>query len=1046
MRTLNYEDPGDLSYARIDFATKTWSNGFSASRRSILFMVFSIGHAVPKKRAKTSSPEETVRATETGGSLVEEAAQESQDPTERQQKLEARIVALKGVAQEQVEGLSTHMEMRTAAHEAHAMESVHYIQDAFSETVGDLRKAKESVVSGFETRDRRAGVIRWLMAILLIVTEISVGIDLWLGAPTIWASYWVEYSLFASAVAFGSVWTLLLWLPDDERATRRTVVGKLDATMIDLAGAPADAPRIDGKRDESKSLSGSVSTTVNALVGEVSKFLPGMKAVIENVEEEGRRDRFKGDVRYCVQRYGFRLTSSLESIVASFKSALSGEDDWLGAVTLKISDELGVSPDLFRLMFLEALGRTGRARVAWASISTGDRHILSSTLVRNGVVRSASGMDEATTADSVYMLLREMSDGFSIEEAVRCLATFEHSRTVFLDHVGEVQNRFRLSSEVLDRTRLFVPSRASMLESEGLSLCAETAGVNHDVMRLVYAGTFSDDRSAAILSKMHQESTCKALVAFLRGRESALEGIPDSDLLAWVESQTIFDTSSSPQLLRRFGELSSLARTLSDFLSDEGLPVREITSDSLTVLAKSDEFSPVGNLLVKSLSSRLDLEKLRTLLSGLNLDSDALESLTVASVTLFLHERAVTTGAERKAIAQESAARTLSLRILYEWASLRDALKDSPERVTLGKAVLNAFVQKEDLPHIEEVRVRLLSGAVPLRLSDFATAKLDALKQRFDELGAKVEGEVTITKVLENLSTSVRKFFEAHVRAEAVPQFLRDQLVSAYLITSPSDIPLIQTIESEDFETALSDLSRTDPRFERLLVTAKGSGKATRIGVLPPGMGFHEFVEMLGSVLKQAKTYNDGVLPSGEPMAEMVHVMRISASKDAMETITPPDFRGQTLESIILALMTEQFTSRERVTILSAADTQKAANLALRDVTEGVLNREETTLVGMAESEIGVVLTHFPSLKKIENQKAIDAKVLDAFRAPSLVDLCKLIAGLIDSSGHTAATRQFRGALKEAVPRALSASSDDFEVLTAVLFSTAKSVGITLTM
>jgi DNA-directed RNA polymerase subunit K/omega len=968
------------------------------------------------------------------------------DPAAEQARLEARITVLGNEATSQLTELSGHLEDRITAHERHVSSAESFVRREHALTVRNLETARQRTLDALSYAEEQVRALVYVATILAIIGLVLIGVLLETDAPAFWSSYWLEFALLGGGVILGFVW-LSRWLSSDQETRTRDALNYVDYAIQEIASSAVDVPRLGANKDHTKSIVNRTSTLIDGMLTEVKRFLPGMAAVVESVEDRNRRDRFRSEIRYVTSRFGFRLTPEFESTLASFRSALSTEEDWLTGVSALLAPQLDVSTRVFRLMFYEATGRQGQLRATWAACRESDKDVqtLAKSLVQNHVVRT-SPVDEASAVRELVLVLGEIHDAFSIEEVTRAIARFEHAKTVLIDHLEEVIAQCNLPGAIVTKLLTFVPPTIQSLDSEALKVAAEEAQISPAVMGLFYNGTFRDGRAEKALQSLRGTPAVRDVAQFLMNQDPTLRNLQVEDVGGILETQSTFDLATTPSKLRVFAEFVGFTRDLTDFLADEGIPLREL---EVGCLHRESPVTVQGHLaekLSRAFRASIDRERLCESIHIATVSPQLIEGLGLASVALFLVDRASTTTDERLFACRDAASNPLSLRTLYEWAALHDELRDTPDRATIAKAFVRSLVPLGELPHFEEVRVRLLEGAVPPRLSDFATARMDALKRRFEELGAKVEEGMSIGDVLENLSTSVKRFFEASVRVDVVPQFLRDQVVQAYLITSPSDVPLIRTLESEQFERAVNTLAQSDSRYRRFLISSKGSGKATRIGVLPPGVSFQDFVEMLRTALRKAKEEETGMIGGAGQLAESVHVMRISPSKNAMQTIYPPGYVGPTPDSVILDLMTDELNAKEKVTILSAVDSTRPTNFALREVVEGVLNQEESSLIAMAERQIQPVLTACPSLLKREMSRAIDRQMLAAFGCASLVELCKSVARLVETSGSAGAGRVFRQHLRAAIPKSVVSSDGDFQMLSSSCFSVVKSVGTTLTV
>jgi hypothetical protein len=339
----------------------------------------------------------------------------------------------------------------------------------------------------------------------------------------------------------------------------------------------------------------------------------------------------------------------------------------------------------------------------------------------------------------------------------------------------------------------------------------------------------------------------------------------------------------------------------------------------------------------------------------------------------------------------------------------------------------------------------LADGRIPENVSDFGLLRVKEINEIGRALTASSERVLSLTEVLENIREAVHGFFDFTVDPKAIPGYLRDQLVQAYMITSPGGDPLITTLGSPAFSAAIATLAEDDSRYARLLRMAPGTGKATRVGVLPLNISFDDFKKMLLKALATAGEISEsgGAAPADTALA--AYVIRVSPSEDAMALVAPEGYRGPTPNSIIHDLIVRELGAMDTVTILAAADTTLPAGLAFRRVTESVLKRDESSLVTMISSKIEPVIRKYDQLKSAEGKRRIDKKLFDAYQCNEMVELCKLVSADYRKAGETQSFSRFCDRLMGSVPPSLAADDVSFNLFATNAYQAVRAIGITLT-
>lgn len=783
------------------------------------------------------------------------------------------------------------------------------------------------------------------------------------------------------------------------------------------------------------------------LVSYAKLLLPAVKEATDWLDTERKREAFRGVVRGALSNYNCPITPEIDDILKNFDSASEEHTEWVDVIASEMEGALGLAPPAIKLIVYESEGRKGSSLESWMAVRASPVLLIqfSKWLLNHGIPRFSLSMSPAVMAEVTSQILLNSGGGFSREDLIRSAGTYERELEGVVSRLEGLAKFYNLGDlRSLGLTDI-VPNRPTTVRDDVISKVAGDLGIKKEFLNLLYASSSGDARAVPLFAKIRAESILEFVQLLARARvlppEITEDDRPGVSLLA--KSQEAFDLQELRASSSRLHEYGQLASAFGNFLSQNEIPSRTLDLPEIVALVIASGSRARLDALRGIVELAVDGDWLVHLAPGDVLPRDRIEDIKTALLALFLYRRP-TNVADARAACQYAAICPSAVRVVYELAEMGDSTLQLGLRLTAREAILRSLTKREDLPHLSEVQTRLASGIVPERLSDLASARLVEMKSVMEALSTQVGGALSITEILDNLTSAVHGYFEVNVDPEAIPGYLRDQLVQAYMITSPGGDPLIGTLESDWFELAIRQLAVNDPRYECLNWIAQGSGKATRVGVLPLGVTFDDFKLLLARALTRVSELSQSATDS--PVAIVAaYVIRVSPSEDAMALVGPVRYAGTTPNSTIRALMVEHFGVSDTVTVLSAADTSRPVQVALRHVTEAVLNREESSLIAMVSSKIGQLLKAYPSLSQLEIRKRIDRSLFGSYSCKSVVDICKAVGTEFRGVGDGPARKRFALAMKEAVPKTLSHDVPSFELLADQVYSAARNVGLMLT-
>ena len=341
--------------------------------------------------------------------------------------------------------------------------------------------------------------------------------------------------------------------------------------------------------------------------------------------------------------------------------------------------------------------------------------------------------------------------------------------------------------------------------------------------------------------------------------------------------------------------------------------------------------------------------------------------------------------------------------ILYQYSRVHD---DDLQRgkiplTTFGEIALKTIdgsYRSYDL--LAGFQGELASGRFYQRLSDMTFAKLQRMETHLNSIA----GEATARRAMVLVKRSLKRLLETKLKAKLIEDSLRMQLVSAYLLTNPSEADVITNLLKNFLPDACKDLIASDSDYEKLLIiSSEKVGQAVRLGLVPYKMPFDRFTRLFEHAFwvavdkylslpghkYQRSDFGANVV---RVFPSAAYFRQIQATVTPHETLGTPEAPEKTeveqstgLMERIGKLMQEKYDPLQNFAVVSSLENVSKDTLAMSNLMIFALD-ELTNINEIAEKELEPI--HMTStLKQFFQNGEFDERLADHLQ-------CKGVSGL----------------------------------------------------
>ena len=752
--------------------------------------------------------------------------------------------------------------------------------------------------------------------------------------------------------------------------------------------------------------------------------------------------------------YGLEIKEDLQLLMDYMRLSAS-PSEWRNQVLDFAAQLVKENPLIIRLLVRDVGGDQGRLD-AWRKI-VGSRSLpdganasnldmleqLAVVLGRKRITKTFDDFRDDVFQKHLVLTLKSYPDNFSSTKVEAQLRVLETQILRAKRNVEAAKRRFRLSftdSAFLDE---FVPSTLHSVEEDLVSAAAAKSDVNPKVFKLLYYSFIDPDRADELYlnlrGKSRAESRLGLLVEFLLSKKFIPHAEPNEHLetLFWTQEQ--FNLNDFLQIYYLYDRLHRSSSALYEFLK-ENAALNEATPNphlgTIVGLSPPDATSFEDQLVEVGQSLIVDA------IGQHQLSPSEKEELASAAAAITLKGQG---DLSYKQLCMKLANHRLAPRILYEFANVdrinpNSTLKDATQRA------LDA--SPDDERHFNGFITQLELGVLHLQIGSLLEVQLTQATEKITSWRANIlapEQGIAFKEAIKDL-------FTEQINEEIVREFLTQQIISAYLITDPKNNPLIRLL---DEKTSISEAQDklvsgppTRPEFRNLIQTRKGSGKGTRVGIVPFSMSFEKFSDMVGLVLQEAiGIYNPKHANDPIPLPDKIpcYLLRIFPSEHGMKEIMSEGEIEARPVALVRGLMEDKFGDLNEIKLLSLVQSAKTGSEGVKSVIRAIVDHDRSSILSLAGGNIAGILNSLPELRKLFESRKIDKALFRIYSSDSLSELCTRVAGESES-GSEAAQSSFRSNLQTEISDLKTLPSEALKSTLGAVYSRLRNIGIGLTV
>jgi hypothetical protein len=723
--------------------------------------------------------------------------------------------------------------------------------------------------------------------------------------------------------------------------------------------------------------------------------------------------------------YHMKTTAAIESEIKRLVPPTFEKERRLDTLFAKASSHTGTEESILKLIFYEREAVSDKRERAWAAVKKGNDESQSSDEPQdlpNGADKEPEGALEHFTRVLVDGGLVDVPEDYSHEEATNYIVEVLRIQPDFTLPTGksEVRQAFSsLRSEKDSLLRTLAANNIPLAEGDRAAF-AKLLPVGETLSTLVtslvnpttvpdyiirlfyydftaqprkrddYFGDLKQDK--AKLNALAQELLNRKLVSTVERNEKE-KSENAYNLAAYLLTQKEFAKPVIDSIFSDYSRLFEYSKAVLKFQRAQKVCRDDSDAGFAEVLEQvphpeADFFSNFVHIVGVQLRQ----------FSEIKLEAEGwLEPTALAVATSFL----VTT--EDVFLADVACRRTAvnsrAVKILYEysWINEDEQHKSPTDRTPFSVAVQRAIDGSN--PRIEyegDFQRGLASGFLFRKISEIPITRLHRIEDKVSKVLSEVDFEKRLTAHLQALKT----FLQSELRSGIIMESLRMQLVTAYAITVPTSADVISGIIEPLLPKVCDELAKKDASYEGLFIDDEATqpkiGKYTRLGVVPYGMSFSTFSQLIKHAYQIAtdRFAEGGGMQKHKREDYLANIIRIFPTEAYFKQLEPStegksktaeEFLSELIEPILLRKFGEVRTAE----ILASLKTKEEDQVAMRGVLAKLYDTSGALYLISKDEFDGAVSS--PSLGQYIRTGRFDADLARSFGKTKLSELATTI-------------------------------------------------------
>jgi hypothetical protein len=750
---------------------------------------------------------------------------------------------------------------------------------------------------------------------------------------------------------------------------------------------------------------------------------------------------FKLNSLDIVNNFGFKVVT-LKDTFLDFVPNSDRIDQWQeGVLSYLANDILHEDQDVIKLIVKDGLGDSDKL-VSWKEIVRAEKLVkLAKVLTKSRIHKQYLDIDDdALVSHTILCLSCFIEKDFIIPDIAAKVVDVENTIMRTKRLTVNCAKFYRMDAKELDEViHSFNPTDVSKVEMEFVEKSASIYNVDVELFKFLYK-----TQNNLKIDEEEYKSFIGHNGSILSNFLVSKAFVPGGDFSNYIElllkEQSSFELSKFMQLATKYERLFSSVKSLENFLE-----LHKLSNGSSFNFKKILDICPIDSQI--SFENELVTicsQMLKVTYESLSLDANHIKQVSTASVLLFLKQQ---NDPLFRVMCKELYFMKFGNRVLYLHLYQSEA-KIGAKMLELSEAVIQAGkIDIDDIKYtyLEFFKVLLLDGKLPENASSMIEVRIDSLRNDL-----KIAQENGLEKNLfQNYVKPISDLLNHKINEDIVKDFLTTKALSAFIVTVPKNYKGIGFISNENKKaiklSAKKLAERTnDDSFLTLFQLEKGTGKSTRIGLVPFGMRFEEFSTKFETLMNEAVILAN-TKGANYPYPLPYYLVRIFPSEDALKEIMRRNDVKTSPFEIIREMIKERVGFDESIPILSLLQKTGASDHAVKQVIESIIDHPESNLYTFSEDIICNLFKQYPNTLNYFRSGKVDKQLFKIYGVTKLSLLCITLTDQLYSNGSSVVCQILKQHLIDSIPYLnQQLTNENVEFLTNDLLRRMKGVGTTL--
>lgn len=572
-----------------------------------------------------------------------------------------------------------------------------------------------------------------------------------------------------------------------------------------------------------------------------------------------------------------------------------------------------------------------------------------------------------------------------------CTSQLKHINNYSLDEVNRVISFTLIEFKIMKRDFFEALEPFELLDSSQISkfnnlligedsdsrfaeVISANTGLKKEVIQLLYFDKIDNRKLKSIIFRTVIENNYLDQLSWVLLRHPDLRNITEHhrDLISkaipsFLNNVEEFNAKKIISSIHGFSKLIYFTIDLECLLLEEGFPIdaKAISiSDALKKAGFANNDGPLSQLMVIA----------NYVISSAKVDyfgEDWCDSITLSCLTYYL---CLKRDEHRSESCRLTASDNRACQILYHMVLVREKEEGKAKNVgtplseIIGEVVHGKPSEGE---YIQSFTRELESGYLYMRIGNLVQARLDVIQGVVE----KADRSAVLAEKLGKMRRAVDTFLHSQLNNNYVIRALNTQIISAYIITTSSRERVITKI--------VDDAICNNSDYNNIIFMKKGSGKSTRIGLVPFNMDFDTFSKRFDEIFRNEVRKIHSEPQGGYCSNYSLNLIRVFPSDDYFKPIGGTENIEDPI-SQIRGLILDNYGEVQTLQLLATVDEKESKNYAFGHIINQLFC--DSTIYLLAEDKF-LNITNDEYILKILNSKGLSSDLSTLYGCSGIVQL-----------------------------------------------------------